>query len=337
MSKVLPKGRWPRRKRGQTLALLVFALPAFIGAIGLATDVGNFYYNFYKLQTAVDAAVLAGAQCLPAYAAGANSCKGTCGTGSTGTCTPTQTTSYFATTNGVTAADTVTGPTIGGGNTTISMTVARNVPYYFATVVGTNHGTMNVTATAQAGALSTAYNTFPIALQYCGTTSSSSCYTQYTTYNLTWGAAAPGNWGPVSASAASSVSLCATGTGCLPVDTGCSRVKDVAYNLATSALSRINAALSNPTYSADTPTSIVAGDPRVVTIPLVDWAPATGGSTSLNVYGFAEFFLTGVTKGTGCSGGDPIISGQFISAEAAGTVTSGGTADIGATAIKLIQ
>src|SRR5208337_1279511 len=90
MKKIIPSRPKTLRQWGQTLALLAIALPAVIGAMGLATDVGNFYYNYYKLQTAADTAVLAGGMCLPS----GNGCNGTCGTGSTSACTPTQTANY---------------------------------------------------------------------------------------------------------------------------------------------------------------------------------------------------------------------------------------------------
>jgi hypothetical protein len=317
MKKLIPSHPRSLRQWGQSLALMVIALPAFIAFMGLATDIGNLYYNSYKLQTADDASVLAGANCLPS-----GSCGGTCGTGSTGRCTPSDTAKYYATAlNGVATGE-ITGTT-NPTPSTLQMTMSRNVPYYFARFVGVTQGTVNVSAEAQAGPLGTAYDVFPVGIQYCGTPTSSSCFTQYQTYNLSSGGVAPGNWGPISTAAASQVSSCPSNpAGCLPVDTGCSRIKDVAYNLAaTSAQARINAALSNPTYSGDTPSSYVAGDPRVVTVPLVNWNSPNihGTSGELNVYGFAEFFLSGVVKGSGCSGGDPIISGQFINAVANGT------------------
>jgi Flp pilus assembly protein TadG len=328
------------REWGQTMAFMVIALPAFVGAMGLAVDVGNFYYNYYRLQSAVDAAALVGAKCLGTtnpsnIAATAPGCNGTCGTGSTSPCTPSQTATYYATTlNGVQSGEVIAPNSPAPYQIKIGAT--RDVPYYFARLVGTNSGSVSVSATAQGGALGTSYNAFPVAIQYCGTATASACYTQYTTYDLSNGTVAPGNWGPVSSGTTGSVSIC-TGAPCLPVDTGCASIKGVAYSNPDSALNRINSALGNPLYSGDTPSSYVAGDPRLVTVPLVDWAPAHGAATPLNVYGFAEFFLTGVVKGSGCSKGDPIISGQFINAVANGTTTSAGNADLGATAVKLIQ
>src|ERR1700722_1996066 len=54
-----------RRGRAQVLAILVIALPVMLGTIGLATDVGNYFFNYVKLQTAADASVLSGAKYLP--------------------------------------------------------------------------------------------------------------------------------------------------------------------------------------------------------------------------------------------------------------------------------
>ena len=308
MKKLVPSGFRSWRERGQALWWTLPALSAFVAAMALATDIGNLYYNDYKLQTADDAAVLAGAHCLPGN-----------------TCTPTTTATNYATANGVKGSDTITGPTV--TSSTVTMGISRNVPYSFARLAGVTQGTVNVSAEAQAGVLGTADNPFAVALQYCGTAGSSSCYTQYTTYSLSNGGIAPGSWDPVSISGAVSV-----GNSLTPI-TGCSNIRSE----ATAAQNLINAALSNPTYSGDTPASYVAGDPRLVTVPLVDWSVAAGRSTPVPVYGFAEFFLTNVSLGAGCSGSNPIIQGQFVNGVADGTITTGTTADLGAYAVKLIQ
>jgi Flp pilus assembly protein TadG len=134
--------------RGQTLAILIFALPAFIGVMGLATGIGNLYFNYYRMQAAVDAAAISAAQCLPSQSV----------------CTATTTASSYATNNGLAAGEvTVTGPSYnsstcpsGSWYQPCQMTVAatRTVPYYFSRLVGVNSGTVNVTATAAGGTVS---------------------------------------------------------------------------------------------------------------------------------------------------------------------------------------
>ena len=199
---------------------MAFVMPVLIGAMGLATDVANFYFNYYRVQTAADASVLSGGMCLPS----GNGCNGTCGKPSSSSpCAPSETANHYATlpANGVSAGE-ITATTVGGGGTTITMNVSRTVPYYFAKLVGVPPGTANVNATATAGALGTVNditssrsNFFPIGLQVCADPSHSvaSCTTAYKpgdTLTFNEAGTEPGNWDPVTFSG-TSVSICPTG------------------------------------------------------------------------------------------------------------------------------
>ena len=53
------------RFRGQIAVVMALSTAALIGAMALSTDIGLLYYNWGVLQNAADAAVLAGATCLP--------------------------------------------------------------------------------------------------------------------------------------------------------------------------------------------------------------------------------------------------------------------------------
>ena len=57
--------RAARRERGQVLPLINLALVALLGIAAFAIDVGYAYYAKRQLQSATDAAALAGAQDLP--------------------------------------------------------------------------------------------------------------------------------------------------------------------------------------------------------------------------------------------------------------------------------
>ena len=57
--------RRTRGERGQILPLVAFALVALLGIWAFAIDVGFAYYAKRQLQSATDAAALAGAQDLP--------------------------------------------------------------------------------------------------------------------------------------------------------------------------------------------------------------------------------------------------------------------------------
>src|SRR3954467_15127378 len=58
--------RRARGERGQILAVIVLALVALLGIAAFAIDVGYAYYAKRQLQSATDAAALAGAQDLRA-------------------------------------------------------------------------------------------------------------------------------------------------------------------------------------------------------------------------------------------------------------------------------
>ena len=57
--------RRARRERGQVLPVVALALVALLGISAFAIDVGFAYYAKRQLQSATDAAALAGAQDLP--------------------------------------------------------------------------------------------------------------------------------------------------------------------------------------------------------------------------------------------------------------------------------
>ena len=57
--------RSPREEGGQILPIVAFALVILLGISAFAIDVGYAYYAKRQLQSATDAAALAGAQDLP--------------------------------------------------------------------------------------------------------------------------------------------------------------------------------------------------------------------------------------------------------------------------------
>src|SRR5579863_1420040 len=116
--------------RGQMAVLMTLAIAALIGAIALSTDVGLLYYNWGILQKAADSAVLAGANLLPSDPAGAIG-----------------TADSFAAQNGIGTTE-ITSTTVGSDQMSITMSLTRTVPYYFAQLVGLSSGLVTVSATA---------------------------------------------------------------------------------------------------------------------------------------------------------------------------------------------
>ena len=121
-------------ERGQTLPLQVMFMAVLIGFVSLAVDVGQWYTTRAQLQSAADAAALAGASQLPSGFGAAYS---------------TAQANYRI--NGQ-ASDTVsytqTTSSLGSPNDTIQVTASRNNPTFLAEIFGI--GSVNISATAQA-------------------------------------------------------------------------------------------------------------------------------------------------------------------------------------------
>src|SRR5438445_4971484 len=115
-----PKQTAHRHKavRGQILIVIALLLPVLLGATALAVDIAVFYYQWGQLQNAADAAALAGVMYLPQDTTKAKNTAIT-----------------YAQQNGMLASEIGT-PTFGGGNQTLSITLTRNVPFYFGKVLG---------------------------------------------------------------------------------------------------------------------------------------------------------------------------------------------------------
>jgi Flp pilus assembly protein TadG len=316
------------RRLGQAMVFTALALPAFVAAIGLAADVGRLYFEHCKLQIAADSAVLSGARCLPAESS----------------CNAIATASSYATKNGVQASDTVTGPSKGAANTTLTLGISRVVPFSFVSVLGINNATASVTASAQTGLAGTVDNALPLGLQVCEPAIAVCTTPYYVGQALTFAAkkndgsgswvSGSGVWSAVDLGyPVNTASICPPpAASCLAAQPGFSNVQSI-LNQVDDLISQ-GMALD----PAGTATSHTANDPRAVPVPLVDWSmggAGCNGSCSLNTYGFAEIWLTGgANKGPNAS----YITAQFIAQSVNGSIDTTGTAqDVGTYAVKLVQ
>jgi hypothetical protein len=118
---------WPA---GQVVPLVALVIVVLLGSIALGTDVAVHYYNWVQMQKAADAGVLAGANSLPDNPSTAIS-----------------TAKQYAELNGVASSE-ITSTTVASNDLSISMTIKRTVPYYFAKVLGLSNGTLQVSAAA---------------------------------------------------------------------------------------------------------------------------------------------------------------------------------------------
>lgn len=331
MKRLFPPAAKPSHHKAQTLVLMVLVLPAFMGAMGLATDVANFYFNYVKVQTGADASVLSGVKYLPDQPAAAISAANTYATSYNGIAATeivSTTTSYDA----ILCPSPSSPPPAPVPGCKLTMTVKRIVPYYFARLVGVDSGTMDVTATAAAGvpASSINYGLMPIGVQAGSSLPSP--------YSHDGAATLPYYQNPTTSIPAGAYSVlnCLPSLGCTPPPyctiTGSSWFEEdaicgypgtvslgepvpeasVSSGVVSAAISdRIN--LGNEVDPGGTYLSHSATDPRVATVAFVNYA------TCCNVQAFAQLWINPVSPSGGITG-NWIASGVNGAPDTTGTV-----------------
>ncbi len=309
------------RPAGQTLALLAFVLPVLIGAMGLATDVANFYFNYVRVQTGADASVLSGVKYLPDQPGAAISTATTYATSFNSIAAAeivSTTTSYDASL--CPAPGSPPPPPVPGCK--LTMTIQRIVPYYFARLVGVNSGTMSVTASATAGvpAASVNYGVVPIGVQV-GTPfpySDGAVAALPFVPNPNPGTkVAVGSW---SSLALGGIAFMSNLPGGYPAKVSINDLvapdKSVLQGVASAQLGKQitagKAVDSTGNYAVHS-----ANDVRAVTVALVDW------SACCHIKGFAQLWLDNVSNGN--ITGHWIANGVNGSPDTTGTAPSDGT------------
>jgi len=159
-------------RKGQSIVLLTLALPALLGCVSLAVDIANLYFNWSRIRSATDAAVLAGAGYLPAFPDKAKSVAAT-----------------YAQTNGVQSGEIVS-TTVAEDKLSLSMTLSRTVPYSFARVLGLISAPVRVSATAGVQSVNEATGIVPFGLDYLTPVTFNSVVTLHMGIG-------PGNWDPL--------------------------------------------------------------------------------------------------------------------------------------------
>lgn len=293
--------------RGQMAVVMALASAALIGAIALSTDVGLLYYNWGLLQKAADSAVLAGANYLPGDAAIAIS-----------------TANSFAAQNGIANAE-VDSTTVAADQMSIGIHLTRTVPYYFAKMVGLSAGVVTVQATAGLAGVGSVSRMVPVGID------SRTSYTYGQPVSLITGQYGPGNWGPLALGGTGASNFASN------VQYGYVGQFSVGQMLATET-----GMMVGPTRSAfdarltagvnSDPGGTFANhslnDPRIMTVPIVDYANINGNS-QVPLLGFAELWLVGVDS-------HDTISTYFIKQVTNGT-PSAGAPNYGAWQVVLIK
>jgi hypothetical protein len=261
-----------RPNSGQIIIVVAVAVGTLIGAMSLGVDVGVLYFNWMQIQKAADAAVIAGASYLPLDPA-----------------TAIATADSYAEENGIATAE-IASTTVGGNDNSISIVIQRSVPTYFARILGLFSGSVAAKATAAVEGVGSVNGMLPIGID------SRTTYTFGQQVLLMTGQYGPGNWGPLvlgpngASNFANNVEYGYAGNfnigDWVTTETGLmSGPTQQSFN------ARINTGLSE--YPNATLESHTLNDPRVATVPMVNFANINGQS-QVQITGFAELWLVGM-------------------------------------------
>lgn len=290
--KAVDTGRHYRsRSRGQTLTLAAMLMPVIIGFGALATDVAVYYVNWFAMQKGVDSAVLSGASYLPNYTSQAISTADT-----------------YANNNGIQSGEIVS-VTVGSNNTSLSMTAKRTIAFYFARVFGIDNGTVQVHATAAITNTGAAEGAVPIGVDYRTDYQFGTPITLHPP-GMTPG---PGNWEPLVLGSDPGTSALINNiengySGELTVNQMITtQTGDDPHNIQQAINYRINEGMQIDPSGTFSDHSL--NDPRVMLIPMVNFA-GVNGSSQVPLMGFAQVWVNSAS-------GDGSISTTFIQETAA--------------------
>ena len=251
------------------MALVVATL---IGTVALGTDIGLLYYNWGLLQKAADTAAVAGAHYLPGDPANAVAVANS-----------------FAAQNAI-AANEITSTTVAADQMSISVQLARTVPYYFGKVIGISSGVVTARATAGLEGVGAVTGMLPIGID------SRTTYTHGQLIQLMTGQYGPGNWGPLNLDGRGANSFADNiengAIGNFTVGQLVLTLTGQKVGPTTTAFSARLTAGANA-FPDGTFARHAIDDPRVVTVPMVNYANVNGLS-AVPVLGFAELRLVGM-------------------------------------------
>jgi Flp pilus assembly protein TadG len=307
-----------RDESGQAIVFVAAILVALVGMAALVIDVGGWYHADRKLQTAADAAALAGAQHLPT---------------DQGTAT-TVALDYAQRNYSGIPSPTVTFPSAGE----IDVRATATAPGFFARVISSAFSSVQVRAHARAAVSVplTMKNVAPIAVRdtaACAVTDPG-CYGQTVTVNFNESQVSTSTIGLINVQCYSD-----SATGCDGGQTGGSELKDEIENGWPQPLP------ANKWYGVKTGETVgpvkqglqdAADSARVLFFPVFD--EVGNGGRSFHIIGWAAFVIdpTGVkwTSQTRQLTGHFVT---FIATDLAGGGTIGGATDFGVHVITLTQ
>ena len=301
-----------QRLKNQEGAVAVMAAAAMVGLLGLAAvvvDAGLLYVAKARLANIADAAALAGAQELLPGRGG----------------DPYGVARDYAAQNGLGAypSDTID---VTCDASSVTVTVSRTLPLFFAPVYGYRSATVSATATAAAGAVAEVTGAVPLAVE-----KQQFIYGASYTLKEGGGGGTTGNFDALALGGKGAdvyeINLAYGYSDVLHVgDWVYTKTGDMSGPTTSGITTRLNAD-PTATFPPDNLNS-----PRVVIVPVVD-SLDVNGSKPVQIVGFAAFFLEGV----GGSGSSNYVTGRFIQIPAAASITTDPNAYYGVFNIRLVN
>jgi len=296
-----------REERGATIVIVALSMTVMLGFASLVVDIGNLYLNKARLDNMADAAALAGVQDLPGNTSVAVS-----------------TARSYAARNGMSGD--VVGVTLSQNNTAITVNATRSVPFFFAQIFNMQSANVTAKATASLSTVSGSSGIVPF-----GIVQQQFVYGQ--TYTLKNGAGSgySGNY----------AALALGGSG--------SPIYQNNIKQGYNSMLYIGDWVSTEPGNMSGPTSEGVGyrvglDPtatfatvaensaRIVIVPIIGSLTVTGRS-DVQIVGFAAFFL----EGTGGSGSNNYVTGEFMQLVTPSTTTSVAATNYGLYSSRLVE
>lgn len=280
-------------------AIAAAGIVGLIGMTALVVDVGLLYLNRFQVANAADAAALAGAQELP---------------GRPELAVSTAVNYAAANKRSGDSQDTVQ-PVLSNGNTALTVTIRRNVPLFFARVLGKAVSTVQASATAEVatfGGGETGIVPFGVAKQTFE-------YGRTYTLKLGGGSGYHGNFQALSLGGrGASVYLHNIKYGYKGTFNIGDWILTETGNMSGPTTSGVSYRISqDPSATFDT---VQADSARIIVVPVLDSLNVSGRSEVL-IVGFAAFFL----EGSGGGGNNNYVYGRFREMVVPGTSSSTGT------------
>lgn len=297
-------------ERGSALVLVALVMVALLGCVGLVTDIGTIYFHRLNLENAADAAALAGAQELPDDPEKAVAVA-----------------EEYAARNGVRAQDLQV--EVAGDSRSLTITTRRRIDFLFARVLGFSSREVAATATARVGALSGAIGVTPFSIKDQQLVYGKEYVLKYGS-GSSWenGGRIYGWFGALDLGGSGACQyrhnieygyygLIRVGD-VLPVETG---------NMSGPTIQGVEWRLEQCTDGC-TFDNFTRDCPKIMLVPVVRYLGGHGSNQSVEVRGFAAFFLEGVE-------GQGNVIGRFVRTVAPGEIGDGSY--YGLVAVKLTR